>query len=224
MPPWYWSGVFTSSATCGSVFSTFSRKRLPGLTSVTAILRGGGSTAHAMLSAARSSLTCSRAATAPPPLWLNGSTTERRTLGSSVTDFSASGLPSTSSVKSKVCGLGRVVHERDEGLVVERARVALAHRQIGDADVLAAPPDADPAHARVARSRRRGQREGAVGEDVDLRARIGADQRPRCAHRLGQTGAAGRAARADADGRQRPVAVARRAPRSPSAARPPRSP
>jgi hypothetical protein len=69
---------------------------------VTAILRGGGSTAHAVLSATRSSLRCSRAVTAPPPLWLNGSTTERRTLGSMVTDFSASLRPSTSSEKSKV--------------------------------------------------------------------------------------------------------------------------
>ena len=102
MPPAYWSGVFTSRATWGSVLRTFSRNRLPGLTSVTAILRGGGSTAHATLSLARSSLMCSRAATAPPPLWVNGSTTERRTLGSSVTDFSASERPSTSSEKSNV--------------------------------------------------------------------------------------------------------------------------
>jgi hypothetical protein len=45
MPPWYCSGVFTSRATVGSVRSTFSRNRLPGLTSVTAIFFGGGITA-----------------------------------------------------------------------------------------------------------------------------------------------------------------------------------
>ena len=50
--------------------------------------------------------------------------------------------------------------------------------------------------------------EGAVGEDVDLGARIGADQRPRGADGLGQPGrqVAGVGA---ADRRQRPVAVAR---------------
>ena len=79
---------------------------MPGLTSVTAILRGGVSTAHATLSLSRSSLMCRRAATAPPPLCENGSTTERRTLGSIVTDFSASARPSTSSEKSNVCGSG----------------------------------------------------------------------------------------------------------------------
>ena len=79
---------------------------MPGLTSVTAILRGGGSTAHATLSEARSSSMCRRAATAPPPLCAKGSTTERRTLGSSVTDFSASVRPSTSSEKSNVCDSG----------------------------------------------------------------------------------------------------------------------
>ena len=45
MPPWYVSGVRTSSFTCGSVLSTFSRKRLPGLTRRTAMSRGGGITA-----------------------------------------------------------------------------------------------------------------------------------------------------------------------------------
>ena len=49
---------------------------------------------------------CRRAATAPPPPWLNGSTTERRTFGSSVTDFSASVLPSISSEKVNVCDSG----------------------------------------------------------------------------------------------------------------------
>jgi hypothetical protein len=45
MPPSYCSGVFTSRATCGSVVRTFSRKRFPGLTRVTAIFFGGGITA-----------------------------------------------------------------------------------------------------------------------------------------------------------------------------------
>ena len=54
----------------------------------------------------------------------------------------------------------------------------------------------------------RGQREGAVGEDVDLRPRIGADQRPRGAHRLDETG--GQVVRPrGSDGRHRAVAVAR---------------
>src|SRR2546422_2536232 len=49
-----------------------------------------------MLSTARSSSMRSRAVTVPPPLWLNGSTTDRRTLGSSITSFSAIDLPSSS--------------------------------------------------------------------------------------------------------------------------------
>ena len=46
----------------------------------------------------------SRAVTVPPPLWLNGSTTERRTFGSSVTSFSAMDLPSSSRRKLNVWG------------------------------------------------------------------------------------------------------------------------
>jgi len=42
----------------------------------------------------------------PPPLWLNGSTTERRTLGSSVTSFSAIFRPSSSRANVKVWGSG----------------------------------------------------------------------------------------------------------------------
>ena len=51
----------------------------------------------------RSSLTSRRAVTVPAAWWVNGSTIERRTLGSSVSDFVASGRPSTDSVKSNVC-------------------------------------------------------------------------------------------------------------------------
>src|SRR5229473_1913705 len=61
MPPWYWSGVRTSRDTCGSVRRTFSRNRLPALTSRTAIFLGGGRTAYAVLSTARSSSIRSRA-------------------------------------------------------------------------------------------------------------------------------------------------------------------
>jgi hypothetical protein len=46
------------------------------------------------------------ALTVPPPLWVNGSTSERRTFGSSVTDFSAIYLSSIASVKSNVCVSG----------------------------------------------------------------------------------------------------------------------
>src|SRR6266403_2021248 len=49
IPPWYWSGVRTSSETWGSVRRTFSRKRLPGLTRRTAIFRGGGRAADVRL-------------------------------------------------------------------------------------------------------------------------------------------------------------------------------
>ena len=106
IPPAYCSGVRTSSATCGSVRRTFSRKRLPGLTSSTAIFRGGGSTAHATSSTAKSSRTRRRAVRTPPPEWLNGTTTDRRTLGSRVTSFSAIVRPSTSSVKANVRASG----------------------------------------------------------------------------------------------------------------------
>ena len=104
MPPWYCSGVLTSNDTCGSVLRTFSRKRFPALTRRTSIFRGGGSTAYATLSAARSSSILRRAVTVPPPPWLNGNTTERRTAGSSLTSFSASVWPSTSSPNVNVCG------------------------------------------------------------------------------------------------------------------------
>ena len=76
---------------------------MPGLTSITAIFRGGGSTAHAVLSVARSSRTSMLAFTTPPPVWLKGSRSERRTFGSSVTVLSAIALPSTASVNVKVC-------------------------------------------------------------------------------------------------------------------------
>ena len=103
--------------------------------------------------------------------------------------------------------LGRVVDQRDERLIAERAVVRLADGEAHDADVVAAPSDADPADARVARLRRLTQRERAVGEDVDLGTRIGADQRARRAQRFRQ--ALRQVARArGVDGRQRAVAVA----------------
>src|SRR5207248_4601226 len=102
---------------------------------------------------------------------------------------------------------GRVVDQRDERLIAERAVVRLADGEAHDADVVAAPSDADPADARVARLRRLTQRERAVGEDVDLGTRIGADQRARRAQRFRQ--ALRQVARArGVDGRQRAVAVA----------------
>ena len=104
--------------------------------------------------------------------------------------------------------LRRVVHERDERLVLEGVRVALAHGKVRDADVLAAPADADPVHTGIGGLRRAGQRVGAVGEDVDLRARVGAHQRARRAHGLRQP--VGQVARVGGtDGRQRTVVVAR---------------
>ena len=63
-------------------------------------------------------------------------------------------------------------------------------------------------HARIAGLCRGRQRVGAVGEDVDLGTRIGADQHPGGAHRLRQ--AVGQVARVGrADGGQRPVVIAR---------------
>ena len=77
--------------------------------------------------------------------------------------------------------------------------------------LLAALPDADPAHARVGRSRRRAAGVKAPSVKTWISARGSrADQRPRRAHRLDQPGRQVAGARA-ADGRQRAVAVARRA-------------
>ena len=104
IPPWYPSGWRTSSVTCGSVLSTFSRNRLPGLTRSTEMARGGGSTAYATLSDSRSSETFSFARTTPPPGSENGTTTARRTAGSSVRVFSARFSPSRVSVYVNVCG------------------------------------------------------------------------------------------------------------------------
>lgn len=101
----------------------------------------------------------------------------------------------------------RVVHQRDERLIAVGAVVGLADREADDADVVAAPPDADPADARVRGLGGLAEGEGAVGEDVDLGARVGADERARRAQRLGQT--LRQVARPRAvDGRQRAVAVA----------------
>jgi hypothetical protein len=58
------------------------------------------------LSVARSSLTLIFAVTVPPPWWVNGSTIERRTLGSSVSDFSAIVCPSRARTKSNVWASG----------------------------------------------------------------------------------------------------------------------
>ncbi len=79
---------------------------MPGLTSVTTIWRWGGSTAYATLSEARSSETLRRRRTTPPPGSVKGTTTARRTSGSSVKVFSASVSPSSVSVSEKVCGSG----------------------------------------------------------------------------------------------------------------------
>jgi hypothetical protein len=76
---------------------------LPGLTSSTLIFRGGGSTAQATLSVARSSRTSTLALIVPPPVWLKGRTTERRMWGSSVSALSAMVTPSTWSENVKVC-------------------------------------------------------------------------------------------------------------------------
>ena len=98
--------------------------------------------------------------------------------------------------------LGRVVHERDERLVVEGAEVVLPDGEVRDPDVLAPPPHADPPDARVARLGARRQREGAVGEDVDLGAGVGRDERAGRAHGLDER-------LRGADRGQRPLAVAR---------------
>ncbi len=81
--------------------------------------------------------------------------------------------------------LGRVVDERDVRLVLERA-VTLPDREVRDPDVLAAPPHADPPHPRVGGVGPRRQGERAVGEHVDLGARVGGDQRAGGAHGLGE--------------------------------------
>ena len=82
--------------------------------------------------------------------------------------------------------LRRVVDQRDERLIVERAPVRPPDGEARDADVVAAPPDPDPADARIRDRLRLRRREGAVGEHVDLGARVVADQRARRAHRLRQ--------------------------------------
>ena len=78
---------------------------MPWLTSSTSIVRGGGMTANATLSVSRSSDTSRRARRTPPPRSENGTTTARRTSGSSVRVFSASVSSSRVSVSEKVCGV-----------------------------------------------------------------------------------------------------------------------
>src|SRR5215468_9775315 len=100
-----------------------------------------------------------------------------------------------------------MVHYRHERLVAEGAVVRLADREADDADVVTTPADTDPVDPRVGPLGRRSERERAVREDVDLRARVGADQRPCGPERLGQPlWQITRPRRAD--GRQRAIAVA----------------
>ena len=103
-------------------------------------------------------------------------------------------------------GLRGIVHERDEGLIVERAEVVLADRQAGDGDVLTAAPDAHPSHTGIGDVRTLGEREGAVGEDVDLGARLGRDEGTRRADGLHESGRQVTGLRGP-DGRQRPLTV-----------------
>ena len=75
--------------------------------------------------------------------------------------------------------LRREVGDRHERLRVERAEVVPPYGQAGDADIAAAPSDADPAdpHVVTLGLRRRGV--GPVGEDVDLGPGIRSDERAR---------------------------------------------
>ena len=105
-------------------------------------------------------------------------------------------------------GLVRVVHERHERLIVEGAVVVLADRQTGDRDVLALLSDTDPPNPRIGGVLALRQGERAVGEDMDLGARIGRDERARGPHRLDQPGGKVAGLRR-ADRAQRPFAIAR---------------
>src|SRR2546426_6773238 len=69
-------------------------------------------------------------------------------------------------------GLGRVVHQRDERLIVGGAEIAPPDRQARDADVPAPPPPADPVESRVRERLGVRQRERAVGEDEIGRAHV----------------------------------------------------
>ncbi len=101
----------------------------------------------------------------------------------------------------------RVVHQRDEGLVAKAAVVRLADRQADDPHVVAAPADAHPADAGIRHLRRLAHHERAVGEHVDLGARVGADERARRPQRLRQP--LRQVARArGTNGRERAVTVA----------------
>ena len=90
-----------------------------------------------------------RRRTTPPPGSVNGTTTARRTAGSSVKRLLGQRLAVERERQREGLRLRREVRHRHERLRIERAEVVPPDGQAGDADIVRAPPDADPADPHV---------------------------------------------------------------------------